>query len=260
MQRATLSSALFSSIEDLPGVLARCDAFPAVMLYGSVARGDAGGGSDVDLLALDERPRAAFESGRLSVTVYTEEHLRELAERGSLFVLHLRMEGRVLRDRTGALRNVLAAWHEPDYARMLEGVRAASAVLDVPPEQRARCPMAFLRVALFVLRSLLYLRCASQGRPAFAMRQVASILGDVRIPALFERLQAPAATEARWEQALVLLDEHLGGRARNSFGSLEALAVSWHRRFPMASDLAVRLLMGGETIEYALAPSDWVAA
>src|SRR5438477_358219 len=68
----------------------------AVMLYGSRARGVSRPDSDVDVLQLvRDRPRS-YSVGRANVAAYTPDHLAALAERGSLFVRHLRDDGVVL--------------------------------------------------------------------------------------------------------------------------------------------------------------------
>jgi predicted nucleotidyltransferase len=232
-----------------------CAAYDAVMLFGSVARGDASEGSDVDVLAVAPRPRTAKAMGRVSLTIYTEEHLRALARKGSLFICHLRAEGRVLRDRDGVFQRVFDDWHSPDIQRSREGMKAARAVLDVcvgeRPEVQSR-----LRVALYLLRSVLYLRCFELGEPLFAMQNVGARLGDDRIVELYSR-RADISADAKLAVTLQLLDEYLPDGRRNSFGSLEALAVNWNTQFPMAADLAVRILTKDGRIDYAHSPIDW---
>jgi hypothetical protein len=69
---------------------------PSVVLYGSVARGDARPDSDVDVAVIDDCAVEQQQLGPVSVTTYQEEHLTELARTGSLFVLHLKNEGRIV--------------------------------------------------------------------------------------------------------------------------------------------------------------------
>jgi hypothetical protein len=91
--------------------------------------------------------------GRFSVTNYTPAHLGDMAHRGSLFVLHLREEAKILVDRSGIISSLVNEWIEPDYSRLREGMNAAAAVLD---EASSSGPTPTLRrVSLFVLRSVL---------------------------------------------------------------------------------------------------------
>lgn len=65
-------------------------------LYGSVARGDGDPCSDVDLLIVGEHRAQLPLSSRMSVVRYTWAEFSEMASYGSLFLRHLRAEGRVL--------------------------------------------------------------------------------------------------------------------------------------------------------------------
>lgn len=110
-----------------------------VWLYGSVARGTHSSQSDLDILAV---PRGAGvrtefiaelvadlpQSQFCSVASYSWEELRRMSKYGSLFLLHLRMEGRLLAgwgEGTG-LEKLLADL--PNYsrkARELQGFAVA---------------------------------------------------------------------------------------------------------------------------------------
>jgi predicted nucleotidyltransferase len=232
-----------------------CARFDAVLLYGSCARGDDRANSDVDVLVINGSQRLRIElPERFSVSLYTPEHFRAMARRGSLFVLHLREEARVLVDRRAVIPPLLREWVPPDYCRLQEGMRAAAAVLDLAHESVA--PTLLRRVALFVLRSVLYAECARLGRPSFAMSAVARVLGESRISILFDGLAA-ASDRHVLERSRELIAHYLGKPIENPFAGLDALAVGWHRCYPMASHLAVQVLTGEQGMGYASAPADW---
>lgn len=240
-----------------PEILGRLEGdHVAVMLYGSCARGDQGDGSDVDVLQLVERWRPSYARGRVSVSVYTCEHLSDLAQAGSLFVLHLVKEGRTIEDRASRLTRILDNYRPPEtYDRVLRNLRRAAAVLDVDDVLFGRNPAGFVRVALYLLRTALYVRCAEMGRPVFAMARVAEQLRDPRITSLFAARER--ATPEYFDQVRSRLLHELGVPGRNEFRTLEALAVALYEECPIASCLALKLLAGHSRIEYDSTFLDW---
>jgi Nucleotidyltransferase domain len=228
----------------------------AVMLFGSHARGDAHADSDVDILQVVERWRPSYSIGRLSVSVYTGEHLIALARAGSLFVLHLATEGRSLEDPAEHLVGILASYRPPtSYQRVRENLRRASSVLDVAPEVFHRNAAGFVRVALYLLRTALYVRCVELGTPVFAMKRVAQRLAQSRVTEIFDR--RGCTTFDYFQQVRSFVYREVDANGVNEFGSLEALCVALHVACPIASKLALKLLSGSERIEYDSTFLDW---
>jgi hypothetical protein len=222
----------------------------AVILYGSYARGDQTPRSDIDLLQIVPDRRASYRRGRLSVTTTTAESLRALAVSGSLFVLHLRQEGVVLRDTFHVLEDILASYRPPQsYTPLGESLRLAAGILDVDDRGFQSNPRGFTQLSIYLLRTTLYLRCAESGRPLFSMREVAENLRDRRLFDVFCEREERAGDVDFFLRVRALLEQYLGAPARNEFGSIEALAVQAYERSPLASALALRLL-GGASMEY----------
>jgi hypothetical protein len=101
-------------------------------LFGSVARGDTDDLSDVDVLVAGElEPQALsdlpYPKERMSLVRYDWPELRQMAGYGSLFLHHLRLEGKLL-----------FSPHESELAVLLEGL---------PPYRRAQQELStFVRV------------------------------------------------------------------------------------------------------------------
>lgn len=66
------------------------------MLYGSAARGDLDSRSDLDLLIVDDGCDRPASCRGASVVRYTWAEFREMSRYGSLFLRHLRAEGRII--------------------------------------------------------------------------------------------------------------------------------------------------------------------
>ena len=91
----------------------------AVLLYGSVARGEANDGSDIDLLVVGHhagitsaklrRALGLDTAGtRVSLVFHTPESLSDAFSQGSRFLVHIRREGVPLLDRDDILRELLS--------------------------------------------------------------------------------------------------------------------------------------------------------
>lgn len=247
------------TLTSLPWLAELVEANDGVAVYGSVARGDMGPASDVDVLVVSDRATEHILRGRISVTFYQEQHLRAQACSGSLFVLHLKQEARIVKDTRGAFARIFDAWHPPDVERTLAGMRAAAATLDVPKAFARVNATELSRVTVFLVRSVLYLRCLQRGRPVFGARDVADVLGDEHIQSFLDRVRVCGEPAEILPAGRSLLDRYLGEPLMNPFGSLEALAVSCYRPFPLASDIARRLATRQGPLHYATAPASWWA-
>jgi predicted nucleotidyltransferase len=118
------STRLREVAERIAARLGERDDIDAVLLYGSVARGDAGPDSDIDLLVIGEDAGQTIaglrhwvtdidREHRAGIAFHTRESFAAIVEEGSRFLVHLRREGKVLLDRTGQLQAFLASPWRP---------------------------------------------------------------------------------------------------------------------------------------------------
>ena len=234
--------------------VAAAGAQDGVLLYGSRARGTARPDSDVDLLLLRDWSPGSWTSGAFNVTSYRPAHLSEMARRGSLFVLHLRLDGLVLADPAGLLAAALDQYRPPSsYEPLLAELAAAGAALD-PVEDSTRYGPALLRLGDYLVRTAAYARLVEAGRPQFDPDDVGDELGDPAVAAVLATRGDVRPGHGRVALCRTALEGLLGRRLENRYGSVEALAVALSGERQHAAALLGQVLVGQGLDYCALTP------
>jgi hypothetical protein len=152
-----------------------------VWLFGSTARGDTDELSDVDVLVAGSLDPSVLQSldlpqGRLSIVRYEWPELRHMAAYGSLFLHHVRLEGRPLQPAGGpALTDLLSRL--PAYERAERELHSFEAVLaDVESAVAGdHSPPFELAVIATTMRHACILGCYAIGQPTFGRRAAFSV-------------------------------------------------------------------------------------
>jgi hypothetical protein len=182
----------------------------ALMLFGSVGRGEGRDRSGTDILQMTSRYRPSYKAGGYSFTVYTPESLEGAAVSGSLFVLHLKTEGIVLRDAQGVLARTLGKYVPPaSYGPYFDELRRAVNLLNVSGDLYATEWERCHRLALFLLRSTLYAASAERGHPTFSISRLATELEDERIERVYELKYLEAPDSGLYWKCVKLVLEYL---------------------------------------------------
>ncbi len=219
------------------------------LLYGSVARGDAGPHSDIDVLQIVQRPAAAYRVGHVSVVAYPLQHLRALCRVGNLFVAHLACEGTPLWGDKALFKAVQDAYVPPaSFDAHREAIRLTAMALDVDQTTWTRNPAGFVGLAAYLLRSEATVAAAERGDLIFAVSALATALDRPELTHILGRETPP--TWATFRRARGALQAALGTSLCNRWGSLEALAVWQQRHNPNAAAHTMRLLVGEQVIPY----------
>lgn len=150
----------------------------AIWSYGSLARGDSDNLSDDDILLvspLQDQPTeilrsAGLASRKLSISRYSWPEVIGMAKYGSLFLHHLRLEGRPVHeanDCSGVLRGILCGLG--DYKHTKRDIKGFRSVLaDVRASvNRGGCMVFELSVLATVIRHMSILGCWLVGKARF---------------------------------------------------------------------------------------------
>lgn len=219
----------------------------AVALYGSHAQGTAGPASDIDVLQVTPADPRSYSAGPINVTAYTPSALLDMARRGSLFVLHLRQDARVLQDDGGVLAAALDDYRAPrSYAPLYAELRAAAVALHEVPDSRTYVT-GLGKLGVYLLRTAMYARLADSGEPEFVLSRAVHRLGRRRLLTRGLAVRHKATPGVGDLRALLAgIDWLIGPVPANRSRSVESLAVRLASERPYAADLLAHALAGGD--------------
>lgn len=217
-----------------------------LLLYGSQARGTSQPSSDVDILQLSSRPGATVHVGRLSISRYDEDSLRDLMLRGSIFGRHLRVEGQVLFDPAGSLSQILQEYRAPEsYATTKSMIRTIASALRLkhPEEYEA----GVHRAAAYCARTALYIGSIESGNEHYDADRLAAELGFEGF-AEWRRTGSSLATARLIEVALFATEDGTVDLVAPDF---ESALVELSSKYPVAANFLASLAMVETEIPYS---------
>jgi hypothetical protein len=157
----------------------------AIALYGSRVRGDYDIISDRDILLVDSDIGTLCESAQFfsargySCAVYTWQRLRHMADKGALFLQHLKQESLILKDDADQLSSLLAAYEpKANYADDIEATKNVVALTECTSMNAASIGWAFDVLAVAV-RNLAILHLANCGLYFFSYKGALNKLRDI---------------------------------------------------------------------------------
>lgn len=244
LDRIGVPNDLIGEIPELP------DDVEALLVYGSMARGDAIPGSDLDLLAMVSRARPSHNAGLVNISFYTAETLATGV--GTLFGAHLKRDGYLLFDEQGRLRRALDGMGDVDTRRLMHRALTMTELFGSLDRDLPRYLPGLTREARFLLRSCLYARAMADGAACFSVRELATRHGDPALATLLASRQANDPTRDELEECLSRLRSILGEFPPSRSGSLEATVVNeWGYPSDVLSMAFMALGTTGKGSDYA---------
>ncbi len=225
----------FETIEDID----------AVILFGSVARGDAAAASDIDLLVVvDTEPdrgdlrrqvERTWPHYQISLACRTKEQMSELLRRRNSFAAHLHAEGLILFDRS----QTMAAFQASNFSHCSVATELEEHLRRLLPLQDLRqfggyFPFCFARL-YSIAKSIIILGLHRSGEAEFDRKRAFAQFAEKRAD-LKPKIELLTQLEPYYEQA--------------NRGSGSALPLPYEG--PVARDRAVRAIMAIRDIARAV--------
>lgn len=178
----------------------------AIALFGSAARGDIDSYSDWDLLIVSDdevllrESKTKYEAEGWSCSAYTWSRLQDAADRGSLFVQHLKQESKVLWDPDDRLAQLFAEYMpKSSYRRQIDDTASWIGELMQRLPQGDAGQMWTLDVLSVGYRSLAVAYLADNGIYAFS--SLGMVDGLMRL-GVVDRANAPLLSSLRRYKSL----------------------------------------------------------
>jgi hypothetical protein len=220
-----------------PAGIKRSTTAEAEVVFGSHVRGDNDANSDKDILVVEDnlsllRARSVtLQNSGWSVAPYTFRKLTALADKGALFVQHLKAESRILHDKKGRFGAILESYRpKKSYASEIRANTNLACLVSSRPATSFGTLWA-VDVLYVTVRNFGVLWLAGEGRYVFSYSSIIEALID---SGLVDGIGKAPLLQLRFLKSLYRSGEKLD--AKRVSGVLEhALAALPSRFFPKVS-------------------------
>ncbi|NTU74009.1 hypothetical protein HGB07_07690 [Candidatus Roizmanbacteria bacterium] len=190
-----------------------------LLLYGSLARGEAYHKSDVDLLSLVEGNSRKVINGVISLSLYNYSKMRKMSSCGALFAYHLVEESLVLNDEGGCLmRNIFEVFRKKEsYMEEMCFSRYLLSHIEARYENLKTYGYANLRVG-WCMRTFVAALGANNNEVMFSNKKIAKEFGA----SVAEYMKVKNSIENSAEiirKIRLFMDEHVFGWEEYSYGN-----------------------------------------
>lgn len=156
-------------------------------IFGSSSRGDADANSDRDILIVDDnidvlrtRSTVLAEEG-WSVAPYTFAKLKALADKGALFIQHLKLESSIIADLDGRLDSFLSSFHpRSDYGAEIQENSHLASIAEIMPKVE-RGPLLAADILYVAVRNFGVLTLAERNIHLYSFSSIISKLEELGI-------------------------------------------------------------------------------
>lgn len=233
------------------------DALPTrahgIVLYGSMARGDASGDSDIDVLVVSDTPASTTATGRVNVASYDQAQFA--SAKGTLFGMHVARDGVLLHD-SGGVRETMQQFGLVDIDRLGERLRRLAVLLAMPRDEVRVHLSGFIRHARYVLRTATYLSALRTGEPCFSVRELAARFDDPLLEILLSshpNVQGPDSLHI-FDELCSRIRAEIPDVPSPQYSTLADSIVGYGVAWPEVSEAALLLLNRQSSDPYSIIP------
>ncbi|MBN8671864.1 MAG: nucleotidyltransferase domain-containing protein [Chitinophagales bacterium] len=153
-----------------------------LILFGSYSRGDYETKSDIDILQITDTRFKSYSVNHINFSVYTLSRLNEMCLDGSLFLLHIIKESKVLFGDSDILNNWNKIFpYKKDYTQYKNEIINTSKLLDVNEEVYLENWKGFNSLLCYLFRSYLYASLVGEKDFSFSTKYLADKINDLNI-------------------------------------------------------------------------------
>lgn len=222
----------------------------SIIIFGSYARNDYNEDSDIDMLLIHPEYHPAIQIGKLSVSIYSTNKLIEFARNGSLFILHLIKEGKVLEGHD-ILETLENEFKMPNFKNLENELLESCKLLLVSEEEFENYSVNIIGVQKFILRSIVYMRGIERGAETFNIMKVLAILDLEKIGYIFDRKFQKNMNYHQFQEINVILEKLLKIRFEKNIYSIEATILNNYPKMNLLHSLGMSIIKKDSTgIDY----------
>lgn len=196
----------------------------ALVLFGSYSRGDFNSESDIDVLEITKQSQRPYSNDKINFATYTFEQLRQMANDGNLFVLHILEEGQLLTGNSEIIDSLKKEFKKlASYDSLRKEILLTAKLLDIEIDKYLGNPRGYYGLLCYLFRSFLYSKIYDEGKVNFSIKRVAKYFGDDRILRVFELKYQHQVSFPEFDWCKKLFEEYAGEKFQNEFGTANNL-------------------------------------
>lgn len=214
-----------------------------IILFGSYSRGDYNIESDIDILEITKDEHKPYSINNINYSTYTLNQLRKMANSGNLFVLHIILEGKVLKGDPKIIEFLKIEFNKPTtYQKFRDEIIFTSQLLDVNENTFLNNRKGYYGLLCYLFRSFLYSIMADANQIKYSINGVSEFFIDNKIIDIFNIKHKQIISFSNYENSKTVFENYAKTRFVNKFEDANTLIKNFRDNSSFASSLGFHFL------------------